>query len=322
MPWAPGSATGIGSHPGTAPADALGVAFELPLPYLPELPARGPGADMLGRTMGLLVDMPVELYAARWQLTGRPGKDARRTADLWARDLDALTDAAEGYAGPLKLQAAGPWTLAASLQLPIGGAVLRDRGAVRDLVDSLTEGLRQHVAAVSARVPGADVLLQLDEPSLPAVLAGHIGTESGLGVFPAVHVPDATEALARLIAGVGAPVVVHCCAPDVPVALLRTAGAVGVALDLALLGDIDPLGEALDNGFGLLAGAAPALGRASAKAAADRIEDLWNKLGLRPADLPGQVVVTPACGLAGSTPEVAGATLRACAEAGRRLLER
>ncbi|MEV6526701.1 methionine synthase [Longispora sp. NPDC051575] len=302
--------------------DALGVAFELPLPYLPELPARGPGADMLGRTMGLLVDMPVELYAARWQLTGRPGKDARRTADWWARDLDALTVAAEGYTGPLKVQAAGPWTLAASLQLPVGGAVLRDRGAVRDLVDSLTEGLRQHVVAVSARVPGATVLVQLDEPSLPAVLAGHIGTESGLGVFPAVPAPDATEALARLVAGVGAPVVVHCCAPDVPVALIRATGAVGVALDLSLLGNLDPLGEALDAGFGLLAGVAPSVGRASSKAAADRVEDLWNKLGLRPADLPRQVVVTPTCGLAGSSPEVADATLRACAEAAKRLLER
>ena len=61
------------------------------------------------------------------------------------------------------------------LDLPIGGPVLRDHGAVRDLAASLAEGLRAHVADVgraAARAP--TVLLQLDEPSLPAVLAGRV----------------------------------------------------------------------------------------------------------------------------------------------------
>src|SRR4029453_16649579 len=42
-PWVAGSATGIGSHPGTDPREAAATVFgELPdLPYLPELPARG-----------------------------------------------------------------------------------------------------------------------------------------------------------------------------------------------------------------------------------------------------------------------------------------
>src|SRR5439155_12075045 len=182
LPWAPGSATGIGSLPGTDIVEALRIVFgELPLPYLPELPARGPGADLVGRTAGLLVDLPVELYAHRWQVTSRPGRDARVTGDLWARDLDTLTDLAFAYAGAFKVQAAGPWTLAAALQLPVGGAVLRDPGAVRDLTESLAEGLRAHVADVAARLPGATILLQLDEPSLPAALAARVPTESGLG---------------------------------------------------------------------------------------------------------------------------------------------
>src|SRR5439155_24703683 len=105
------------------------VFGELPLPYLPELPARGPGADFIGRTGGLLVDLPIDLYAARWRVTTRPGIDLRRTLDLLERDLDALTSQGDGYAGPLKGQAAGPWTLAAALQLPIGGSLLRDPGA-------------------------------------------------------------------------------------------------------------------------------------------------------------------------------------------------
>jgi len=57
FPWEDGSATGIGSMPGTDPAEAMRViAGELPgFPYLPELPDRGPGADLTGRTAALLV---------------------------------------------------------------------------------------------------------------------------------------------------------------------------------------------------------------------------------------------------------------------------
>ena len=104
-----------------------------PCPHLPELPARGPGADLIGRTGGLLVELPVELYAARWRIAPRPGRDLRRARDLMERDLDQLAEQAEEYAGPVKVQAAGPFTLAAALELPIGGRLLRDPGAVRDL---------------------------------------------------------------------------------------------------------------------------------------------------------------------------------------------
>src|SRR5262245_31527073 len=179
--WSPGAATGIGSMPGTDIVEAVKLVFgELSLPYLPELPGRGPGADMVGRSAGLLTELPVELYAARWRVATRRGLDLRRKRDLLERDLDALTEAADGYSGPLKIQSAGPWTLAANIELPIGGWLLHDHGAVRDLADSLTEGLRGHVADVARRVPGATVLLQIDEPSLPAVLAGRVPTESGL----------------------------------------------------------------------------------------------------------------------------------------------
>ena len=163
---------------------------ELPdLPHLAELPDRGPGADVIGRTAGLLVDLPVQIYAGRWQVAPRPGKDLRRTTDLMERDLDQLTVQGDTYPGTFKLQAAGPWTLAASLELQVGGRLLRDPGAVRDLTDSLAEGLRRHVAEVQKRMPHANILLQLDEPSLPTVIAGHVPTESGLSVYRAIDGP-------------------------------------------------------------------------------------------------------------------------------------
>ena len=88
-------------------------------------------------------------------------------------------------------------TLAASVELPIGGRLLRDPGAVRDLTGSLAEGLRAHVAAVPAGCPGRQVLLQLDEPSLPTVLAGRVPTESGLGTYRAVDSVDAAAPAAH-----------------------------------------------------------------------------------------------------------------------------
>ncbi len=323
LPWEPWSATGVGSLPGTDIVEAVRTVFgELPLPYLPELPDRGPGADLVGRTAGLLVDLPVDLYAGRWRTTAHRGRDLRRTADLWERDLDALTDQADGYTGPLKVQAAGPWTLAAALQLPVGGALLRDPGAVRELTASLAEGLAAHIAEIRRRVPGAAPLLQLDEPSLPVVLAGRVPTESGFSTLRAVEEPVARDALRQVIGAAGVPVVVHCCAAEVPVGLLREAGAAGVALDLSLGPALDPLGEALDAGFGLFAGAFPAVGiPPPAAQVAAAVTDLWHKLGLPRERLPQQVVVTPACGASGATPEDDRAGFSAAREAAQRLLE-
>ncbi|WP_174536667.1 methionine synthase [Micromonospora chalcea] len=327
-PWPTGAATGIGSLPGTDIAEAQRIVLgELPtLPHLPELPARGPGADLVGRSAGLLVELPVELYAARWRIAPRPGRDLRRARDLMERDLDQLAEQAEEYAGPVKVQAAGPFTLAAALELPIGGRMLRDPGAVRDLAGSLGEGLRGHVEAVTRRLPRASVLLQLDEPSLPAVLAGRVPTESGFGTHRPVETEVARALLRDVIDAAGVPALVHCCAPAVPLELIRSAGAVGVALDLSLVTDLDPLGEAIDAGLGLLAGAAPTLPPASGRAptsaeVADRVRRVWDQLGFPRRRLAEQVVVTPACGLAGATPAYARAVLTACRDAGRRLAE-
>ncbi|MFG1778558.1 methionine synthase [Micromonospora sp. NPDC049048] len=327
-PWPAGAATGIGSLPGTDIAEAQRIVLgEFPaLPHLAELPARGPGADLIGRTAGLLVELPVELYASRWRIAPRPGRDLRRARDLMERDLDQLAEQAEEYAGPIKIQAGGPLTLAASLELPIGGRMLRDPGAVRDLTGSLAEGLRGHVAAVARRLPRASVLLQLDEPSLPTVLAGRVPTESGLGAYRAMESGVAASLLRTVVEAVGVPTLVHCCAPDVPLELIRSTGAAGVALDLGLVTDLDPLGEAIDVGLGLLAGAVPTApspaGRAPTSAqVADRVRKLWDRLGFPRRQLAEQVVVTPACGLANATGQYARAVLAACRDAGRRLAE-
>lgn len=325
-PWPEGASTGIGSLPGTDVAEAQRVVLgELPdFPHLPELPARGPGADLIGRGAGFLVELPVEIYAGRWRVAARGGKDLRRTRDLLDRDIDQLTEQAATFSGPVKVQAAGPWTLAANIELPIGGWLLRDHGAVRDLAASLADGLATHVRDIAARLPHATVVLQLDEPSMPAALAGRVRTESGLGTYRAVESTTASDLLRLVVEAAGVPVVVHCCAPDVPLDVVRDAGAAAVALDLSLVTKLDPLGEALDAGLGLLAGVAPTLPQArpvTSAAVADPVRKVWRDLGFPAAQLARQVVVTPACGLAGATPAYAREALAACRDAGRRLYE-
>ena len=268
--WPAGAATGVGSLPGTDVTEAAAtVVGELPLlPHLPELPARGVGADMIGRTAALLVDLAVEVVPSGWRVTARPGRDHRRAQDLLRFDVDAL-DAA--CAGPrpewVKVQAAGPWTLAAAVELHTGHRVLTDRGAVREFAGSLGEGLRAHVTEVAERT-GARVLVQLDEPSLPAVLAGTLPTASGWGTVRSVSAQDAQDLLRDLVAGLGAPVVVHCCAPNPPVRLLAAVGVAGMGIDAtlpvfsgptALPAALDALGEVWDAGIPLLLGLVPAL---------------------------------------------------------------
>jgi methionine synthase II (cobalamin-independent) len=323
---APGTATGIGSLPGTDPEEAARlVVGELPdLPHLPELPARGPGADLIGRTAALLVDLPVEVVPSGWRLTAHAGRDVRRARDFLAFDLDALGAAADGYAGPVKVQCAGPWTLAAALELPNGNAVLTDYGAVRDLAESLREGIAAHLAELAIRLPPARALVQLDEPGLPAVLRGTVPTASGFGTIGAVEPTRAEEALAVVLAGLDRPAV-HCCAADVPITLLRNAGAAAIALDLGLLDQatagLDALGEAVDAGTTLWLGAVPTpTGPEPGYAAVrDRIVALWHRLGFATALLGTAVVPTPACGLAGASPQYARAALRAVRDAGRAL---
>ncbi|GAA3175319.1 methionine synthase [Blastococcus jejuensis] len=323
MTFPRGGATGVGSLPGADPIEAMRLVLgELPeFPHLPELPGRGAGADMIGRTAALLVDLAVDITPAGWRLVPRSGIDLRRAREFLARDLDALTDVADGWAGPLKLQAAGPWTLAASLERSRGDRAVVDAGARRDLAQSLTEGLAVHVADVAARVPGAQIVVQLDEPSMPAVLQGALPTASGFGRLAAVEESVAEQELAAVVAGSSVPVVLHCCAPRMPLALFRRAGAAAVSFDLGLVQDLDAVGESVDAGVHLLVGVVPGVDAAlpAPKATASRVQAWWNELGFAADDLAGAVTLTPACGLAGATPGYARSAMTHLREAAKYL---
>lgn len=327
-------ATGIGSMPG---GDAREAAKTVTgsfgdgqgVPYLAELPARGPGADMIGRTIGLLVEMYGHVEPSGWRISDRPGRDTRRARSWLGEDLDALEEFTQGYEGPLKVQAVGPWTLAAALERRGGEAVLGDPGACRDLAGSLTEGLRDHLAEVRRRMPGARVILQLDEPSLTGVLRGQVRTASGYRTYRAVDRQLVESTLREVLgaAGEGATLV-HTCAPEVPFALLRRAGADGISFDFSLLTEREEeaIGEAVEGGTQLFLGVVPGTDPAS-----DGLSDpggsvmgvrtLWRRLGLNPGTLTESVAITPSCGLAGASPAYARAALAHCARAAKSLAD-
>jgi methionine synthase II (cobalamin-independent) len=346
--------------PGTDPAEAMRVvAGELPdFPHLPELPDRGPGADLTGRTAGLLIDMPAEVTPRGWRLTERPGRDMARARSMLSSDLDALEEVLQGFRGPVKIQLCGPWTLAATMELTrTMNVALRDPGAVADLTASLAEGTAAHVAEVTKRVPGAQLIVQLDEPALPAVVAGMVPTASGLSRLAPVEADVLQERLAQVLAAARGYTIVHCCATTVPFGIIRAAGADAVAFDLSQLrrGEEDEVAESAEAGMGLLTGAVPAVpgetpGTAGSRAAggssgtwgspsrqsegagrpgeasgavetAERIIRLWQRLGLSLETCAEQAVITPACGLAGASPAQARAALARCREAADMLPE-
>ncbi len=299
--------TGIGSFPGTDIGDALKIAFaECPeLPYLPELPSRGAYGQLIGRSTAFLADLTLDLQPSGWRLAGGSGRDHRLAKATLRSDLDQLEEQAQGYAGPFKLAVAGPWTLAASVERTRGDRLLADHGARRFLAESLAEGTGQLLDELQRRLPALELVLQLDEPSLPAVLAGRVPTASGFSRHRVVDLPEASAAVRGVAEAAGRRDVatwVHCCAAEPPIDLLRRSAVGGLLLDLDQLTsrDWDLIGPALEEGLILGLGAVATGGSPTADQIARRALAPLRALPVDPAR-SGQLVVSPACGLGSRT---------------------
>jgi methionine synthase II (cobalamin-independent) len=315
-------ATGVGSMPGDdqrAYDEALGVVLgELPdLPHLPEVPGRGATATMTGRALAIVAELGADLQPAGWRLTDAPGIDQRRARSLLAQDLDTLEEKAEGYVGAFKVQVAGPWTLAATVERPRGDRILADHGARRELAQALAEGVRDHVRDVRRRLPGVDrIVVQVDEPALAAVLGGRVPTASGFGRHRTVDEPEASDALGWVLAAIaeeGAEPWVHTCAAGTPLELLRGAGARGLSVDLDLQGpaDHDVLAEALEAGDAVVLGMVPTTEAETGEAVVvERVLRWLDLVGLDPATVGNQLGISGTCGLAGASQEWARRALQ------------
>lgn len=308
------AATGIGSWPGTSPRQAAEIVVgELhTLPHLVELPDRGVGADIIGRAGALLVDIGIDTVPRGYRIAPGRSSVVRRAVSLLNEDLDALEEAWEnaGLRGGnriVKIQAPGPITLAAQLELSGGHRAITDAGAVRDLAASLGEGVAQHRAEVARRLD-TTVVVQFDEPLLPAALLGRLTGVTSLSPVHPVDEPIAIGLIDDCIATTGAEVVLHSCAADLPWKLLQRSAVHAVSVDASTLsaGDLDGIGEFVESGRTVLLGAVPS----TAPAARPTIEEIaraavtvTDRLGFPRSVLRERIGVTPACGLAGATPE-------------------
>lgn len=195
----------------------------------------------------------------------------------------------------------GPWTLAASLELARGEKALADEGAVRDLAASLSEGVTAHLADVRRRLPGVSrLVVQVDEPLLAAVLAGELPTQSGWGRLRAMEEPVVADALGQVLAAAGEHAGVWTSGAPAPLAVIRRAGARFLGVDADMLASLpeDDLGEALEDGMGLLAGVVPVEEDDAAPASVlEPLRRLWRRLGPAPDRLPQAVALTPVDGL-------------------------
>ena len=275
--------------------------------FVPELPARGPHAGMIGRALAVLEDLEADLQPAGWRLGVGSGRDLHRARSLLAQDLDAAEELLADHEGPVKVQVAGPLTLAAHVEHARGDKLVADHGARREVAESLAEGLATHVADVRRRFGRAEqIVVQVDEPSITAVLGGGIPTASGFGRHRTVNPPEADALLRRVvdaIAASGARPVVHSCAADLPLALLAGAGFTAVSFDVGLADPDDSWSEAFESGTDLWPGVVPStdsdvtdadLGR--------RVERFFGRLGFDEDAHAPRTVVTPTCGLAGASP--------------------
>jgi methionine synthase II (cobalamin-independent) len=284
---------------------------------------------MIGRSAGLLADLAVDLQPMGWRFVDRAGHDSHRTSGLLREDLDELAEAFDGYQGDLKVQVAGPWTLASSIWLHRGERSVVDVGATRDVIASLAEGLRVHLDEIALLVPKATLVVQIDEPGLPAVLAGRLPTASGFGRIRAIDPTMAAEGIRDVVAAAGdRHTVLHCCAAEVPLVVLRDTGVKAVSVDIALLTPKgwESLAATVESGVDLWAGAIPTGDNRAGSAPLKVTEvigplvEAWRRVGLPHADL-SPVTLTPACGLAGLTPAGAGAAQRLAVDAARALTE-
>ena len=117
------------------------------------------------------------------------------------------------------------------------------------------------MAEVAKRVPGAQLLVQLDEPALAAVANGEVPTASGLSRLPAADAAVMSDRLETVLTATGRYSVIHCCASPVPFGIIWSARPNAVAFDLSLLRreEADCVAEMADAAMGMLAGALPAV---------------------------------------------------------------
>jgi methionine synthase II (cobalamin-independent) len=166
-------------------------------------------------------------------------------------------------------------------------------------------------------------LIQLDEPMLPAVLAGAIANASGLSRHRAIEPSEVSGAIIYTRERLApTPIAVHCCAVDPPIELLRLAGVSGVLVDIDQLSSADweAVAATLEAGPWIGMGALPTDRKLGPDQVARRVLQPVRDLGLAPP-IAARMVITPACGLTSATRDAAVHALRTLRSAAQIVTE-
>jgi hypothetical protein len=182
-------ASALGVLPGISAQEAAQVVageFSNAL-FLPILPERGPGADPVGRTAGMLSaissDFSTSVIPSGWQISRMPGIDMQRAHDFLRQDQDAIEEHAQGFSGQFTCTVVGPLSWCAKVEGASGESLIRDLGAVSEVSLVLAEAVREHLRAVQRIFPDAQITVVLEEPLAAAACEGTIPTASGLNSY-------------------------------------------------------------------------------------------------------------------------------------------
>jgi len=136
-----------------------------------------------------------------------------------------------------------------------------------------------------------------------------------------VHEPVATGHLRTVLTAVeGVIAGVHCCAPRFPIDVVTAAGAHFVSIDiLDARPDDEALGRAWESGLGVLIGCVPAVGAdpGTEEQMSRPLRRYLADLGFEDPKHLERMAITPACGLAGASPDWVRHALLSCQTLGR-----
>jgi methionine synthase II (cobalamin-independent) len=304
--------TAIGSMPGSNMAETmLQVTDAIPeLIAMPELPQRGPGGEMIGRTFGILNDLDtsfsIETTVTGWRQSRGENKVMRRAKSWYQEDLDWLEKSVGSDSLNLKLQFAGPLTLASFIEPPAGERLLSDAGAVRDLAAGLGEAIALQLAAVQKRLPQAKISIQLDEPALELAIQGGLKRRSGRGNLEPVPSEQAIEWINAVVQRIHLPqeqLWIHSCATNFqPVVFEKI--KVGIwALPLSAINETrhyQVVSDFWDRGGMLTLGIDPqTLGnQVNFQSIIATVNKFAKQIGLSVEEMPARIGLSPECGLA------------------------
>ena len=277
----------------------------------PTLPRRSPAEGMIAQALLGIEGVTLGQYGSIAVDVRRLDPCAPVITDLHHDGFTGIRTfldvaAARGYRGPVKWQFVGPVTLGVALTragVPVGTSFAVAVRAVRTHLVALAQ-------AVAEALPDSPQIVLLDEPWFGDVMSPGFP----IAPDPAIDLLSGAMAAIESVAAVG----VHCCDTTVDVASLLAAGPdiLSIPVSEQLAGVTGYLSSFLEQGGRVAWGAVVTGGpiAQSDERAWRQLSDLWCAMverGGDPVMLRERSLITPQCGLAMHTPEVADTVARA-----------